>query len=96
MDIDTLLERSRSIWGKHQLNLPDILIRHGVIAGDLYRLARAQMEGEQIDEAELQKELGNIIASFVRWCDDLGYDPNICVEKALTAQGAYAKRLNSK
>lgn len=39
-----------------------------------------------VGEAEIKKELGNIIFSTIRWCDDLGLSPEECIELAKTAQ----------
>lgn len=47
---------------------------------------------QKIDrDEEIQKEFGNIIFSTIRWCDDLGYDPEACVKKAITAQEKFAR-----
>lgn len=89
MDINQLLQEARSIWGNDKLTLDEILIRQGVTIGDLHRLARDHDEGQALDEAELKKELGNVIFSTIRWCDDLGYTPEECIELAKQAQVKY-------
>lgn len=89
MDIKTLLQEARSIWGNDTLSLDEILIRQGVTIGDLHRLARDHDEGQTLNEAELKKELGNVIFSTIRWCDDLGYSPEACIELAKQAQIKY-------
>lgn len=89
MDIDKLLKAARAIWGDDKLSLDEILIRQGVTIGDLHRLARDSDEGQTLDEAELKKELGNVIFSTIRWCDDLGYSPKECIELAKQAQVKY-------
>jgi hypothetical protein len=89
MDIKTLLQKARSIWGNDTLSLDEILIRQGVTIGDLHRLARDHDEGQALNEAELKKELGNVIFSTIRWCDDLGYSPEECIELAQAAQTKY-------
>ena len=40
---------------------------------------------------ELEKELGNVLFSVIRWIDDLGLDPLSCLERAIAAQEKYAK-----
>jgi hypothetical protein len=55
----------------------------------LHRLARDHDEGQPLNEAELKKELGNVIFSTIRWCDDLGYTPEECIELAKQAQKKY-------
>jgi hypothetical protein len=89
MDIKELLKRARYIWGDDKLSLDEILIRQGVTIGDLHRLARDYAEGQSLNEAELKKELGNVIFSTIRWCDDLGYSPEECIELAKQAQIKY-------
>lgn len=93
MTIDELLKKSREIWGDEKLTLDEILIRQGVTIGDLHRYARDKTEGKSVDEAELKKELGNVIFSTIRWCDDLGYTPEECIELAKQAQIRYQKPL---
>jgi hypothetical protein len=87
--IDELLAEARKIWGDKKLPLEQIIIRHGVVTGDMNRYARDAAEGKPTDEAELKKELGNIIFSTIRWCDDLGYSPEECIELAKQAQRRY-------
>jgi hypothetical protein len=89
MNISELLKKARSIWGDDKLSLDEILIRQGVTIGDLHRLARDYAEGQELNEAELKKELGNVIFSTIRWCDDLGYSPEECIELAKQAQIKY-------
>jgi hypothetical protein len=89
MSIDELLKEARSIWGNDKLSLDEILIRQGVTIGDLHRLARDHDEGQPLDETELKKEMGNVIFSTIRWCDDLGYTPEECIELAKKAQAKY-------
>ncbi len=93
MNVDDLLQAGRKIWGDDKLTLPEILLRLGVTTGDLHRLARDQAEGKTIDENEVKKELGNIIFSTIRWCDDLGYTPAECVALAQAAQARYKQQL---
>lgn len=92
MNIRKLLEMGRSIWGKPSMSLDHIVVAMGVVYGDLCRQARAQTEGGPIDTAALEKEMGNIIFSAIRWCDDLGLDPEVCLQKAITAQEQYKQR----
>lgn len=86
-----LLARGRAIWGDDRLPLEKIVIRLGVSYGDLCRGARnSEKDAVARSDAELKKELGNVIFSAVRWCDDLGYDPEECVAIAAAAQEKFA------
>ena len=92
MSIEELLKQAKEIWGDDKLTLEEIIIRQGVTIGDIHRYARDRSEGMPVDENELKKELGNIIFSTLRWCDDLGYSPEECIELAKEAQIRYRKR----
>ena len=94
MTIKELLAEARKIWGEDKLSLEEIIIRQGVAIGDIHRYARDKAEGNSKDEVELKKELGNIIFSTIRWCDDLGFDPEDCIELARQAQIKYRQRTN--
>ena len=92
MTIQDLLKRERALWGTQRLTLSQIIVRMGVLIGDLCRLERgAKKDTSSEADRECMKELGNIIASTVRWCDDLGYDPEECIALALTCQEQYVK-----
>lgn len=95
MTIEQILKQARTTWGDTPMTLDHITAALGVIYGDLCRQTRATHEGEQIDSNELQKELGNIIVSTVRWCDDLGLDPTTCIQLSQKAQTRYVERSTS-
>jgi hypothetical protein len=92
MTVDELLLEGRKIWGDTHLTLEEVIIRLGVVMGDINRFARDRAEGRQTSETALQKELGNVIFSMIRWCDDLGYSPQECIRLAQQAQLHYAKK----
>ena len=92
MTVDNLLKNGREIWGDESLTLEEIIVRLNVVQGDISRLARDASEHKPLDEVALQKELGNVIFSMIRWCDDLGYSPKDCIKLAQQAQIAYQKR----
>ena len=91
MDIKDLLKQSRTIWGEERLSLSQIIVRLGVIVGDLCRWERnADKDEATRNDTELKKELGNVIFSTVRWCDDLGFDPEECIELSMKSQEKFA------
>ena len=91
MEIKQLSILGRQIWGGDKLALPQIIIRMGKIFGDICRWERNDAPGDRASENELKKEFGNMIFSTIRWCDDLGYDPEICVNIAIEAQQNYCQ-----
>jgi len=67
----------------------------GKVFGDLCRWERnAPKDAKKHTDLELKKELGNVIFSTIRWCDDLGYDPEECIEIAIKCQEKGRKELN--
>lgn len=92
MEIKNLLQQSREIWGCERLNLGQIIVRMGKVFGDICRFERGAVKDKDIHtDEELKKELGNIIFSTIRWCDDLGYDPEECVRIAVECQKKFQK-----
>jgi len=91
MNLQQLLDEERSIWGSKKQNLEHIVICMGKTYGDIAKEARSHLEGGTVHETELKKELGNMIASTIRWIDDLGYSSDECLSLALAAQKAYKK-----
>ena len=92
MTIEELLKEARKIWGDKRLSLEEVIVRQGVAIGDIHRYARDKAEGNPVDELELKKELGNVIFSAIRWCDDLGFKPEECIDLAKQAQTSYNQK----
>lgn len=91
--VEILLARSRAIWGDTVTMPEDLPVRLSVVVGDIARAVRdANETGRELDEAEIAKELGNLILSCTRWADDLGFSVIWCVEEAAKAQQAYVNR----
>ncbi len=92
MEIKNLLIQAREIWGEERLNLSQIIVRMGKIFGDICRFERDAVKDKDIHtDEELKKELGNMIFSTIRWCDDMGYDPEECINLAIDAQKKFPK-----
>ncbi len=92
MTVQDILQKSRVVWGSPKLTLSQIIVRMGKVFGDICRWERnAPKDTPTHTDKELKKELGNIIVSTVRWCEDLGYDPEECIERALKAQQEFKK-----
>ena len=87
METKELLKISREIWGDEKLTLEQIIVRMGKIYGDICCWERnAKKDKNFHTDKELKKELGNIIFSTIRWCDDLDFDPEDCVKLAIECQ----------
>lgn len=83
MEVKELQKKSREIWGPEKLELSDVIVRMGKVFGDICRWERnATKDAATHTDYELKKELGNIIFSTIRWCEDLGYNPEECIEIA--------------
>jgi len=92
MEIKNLLNQSREIWGNQKLNLSQAIVCLGKIFGDLCRWERnAEKDKNTHTDEDLKKELGNVIFSTIRWCDDLGYDPEECINLAIDCQKKFQK-----
>jgi len=92
MKIRALLKEARKIWGEEKLSLGEIIVRMGKVFGDLCCWERDAIKDKNTHtDEELKKELGNIIFSTIRWCDDLGYDPEECIEIAKKGQKKFKK-----
>lgn len=103
MSIKYLLREGREIWGSSRKHdLIEVTIRLMVGLGDIARVARSFpslvaapeesicTDKYMVARGEIQKELGNLIFSTIRFCDDLGFDPEECIESAKQAQIAFA------
>lgn len=92
MNIKELLEQGRDIWPNERLTLSQIIVRMGKVFGDLCRWERDAVKDQSTHtDDDLKKELGNMIFSTIRWCDDLGYDPEECVRTAIECQKNFPK-----
>jgi hypothetical protein len=91
MQISDILQESRAVWGNKKLNLAQIIVRMGKVYGDICRYARGERVTDRASEDELKKELGNLIVSTTRWCDDLMLDPRECVDLAVAAQKRFVE-----
>jgi hypothetical protein len=88
MNIKALLKQARKIWGPAPIvfGLDEIIVAMGVVYGDICRWQRDQTATDGASYNELEKELGNLIFSTIRWCDDLGFDPEKCINRAIQCQ----------
>lgn len=92
MEIKELLKIGRDIWGNDRCNLSQVIVRMGKVFGDICRWERNERKDKQFHtDEELKKELGNIIFSTIRWCDDLGYEPEGCINSAIECQKKFVK-----
>ncbi len=92
MEIKQLAQKGKEIWGEEKLPLSQIIVRLGKVLGDICRWERNEAKDKEFrTEEELKKELGNLIFSSVKFCGELGHDPEECIELAIKAQKNYQK-----
>lgn len=92
MEIKQLLAQANDIWKDERPTLPQIIVRMGKVFGDICRWERdAVKDKDTHTDDDLKKELGNMIFSSIRWCDDLGYDPEDCIKIAIECQKNFKK-----
>jgi uncharacterized protein YabN with tetrapyrrole methylase and pyrophosphatase domain len=92
MEVKKLLEKSKEIWGSERMLLPQIIVRLGKVFGDICRWERNANKDESIhSDDELKKEFGNMIFSSIKFCNELGYDPEECIQLAIDAQIKFVK-----
>lgn len=92
MEIKKLLKQARQIWGNQRFKLSQIIPCMGKVFGDICQWERnAKKDKKMHNRKELQKEMGNLIFSTIRWCDDLGFKPEECIKKAIESQKKFKK-----
>lgn len=92
MEIKSLLQQGRDIWGDQKLSLGQIIVCMDKVFGDICRWERNAVKDKNTHtDNELKKEMGNIIFSTIRWCDELGYNPEECVKIAIDCQKKFKK-----
>ena len=98
MEIKELLDEGKNIWGdKNCSELSEVIVRLGKVFGDICRWERNSIKDASTHKDEdLKKELGNVIFSTIRWCDDLGFDPEECINIAIKCQKDGAAGLRSR
>lgn len=94
MEIKELSRQGREIWGEEKISLSQIIVRIGKVFGDICRWERnAVKDKDAHTDKELKKEMGNIIFSAIRWCDNLGYDTEECINMAIDCQKNFSKKV---
>jgi len=86
MTIADLQTEARRIWPE-KMGPSRIAVAMGVVHGDVCR----QVRDGTWPASELEKELGNMIFSSIRWCDDLGFDPEECIKRAIQCQEEFVR-----
>jgi len=95
MQIKELSQKAREIWGEEKLPLAQIIVRLGKVFGDICRWERDALKDRvSHNEEDIKKELGNLIFSSIKFCDQLGYNPEDCISLAIKCQEKYAQEKN--
>ena len=96
VDTEEILATARDIWGPGKNTLEEIAIALQVVCGDISRQARDHQERGTFSVVEIQKELGNLLLSTVRWIDDTGLNPSGCILHASSAQRIYRENRENR
>lgn len=92
MQIQELQQQARQIWGQEKLSLSEIIVRMGVVFGTICRWERNEKEdADKHTEQNLKMKMGHMIFSTIRWCEDLGFDPEDCIKQAIKSQEDFVK-----
>lgn len=92
--LSDLLTLGQQIWADQPpMDLPHIAVAACTVTGDIARISRDHIENSEgrDAQAELSRELGNLILSSIRWAANLGLDPAECVSQAEDAQRRYVE-----
>jgi len=97
--LSALRVQGRQIWGTESTPLSEMVLWLRLSAEVLARLSRDFPDRPMVVSArdvdagriELQRELGSIIFSTIRWIDDLGFDVRECLDLAIEAQEKFAR-----
>jgi hypothetical protein len=87
MTIAELQTEARRIWPV-KMGPSQIAIAMGVVHGDICRGVR---DGYEHYWQNIETELGNMIFSTIRWCGDLGFDPEECIRQAIKCQEEFVR-----
>ena len=90
MEVREILKNSKDIWGDEKLSLSQMIVRLGKVYGDICRYERnAPKDADVHNDEELKKEFGNLIVTSIKFCGELGYDPEECIKSASDCQKKY-------
>ena len=90
MEVKEILQKIKDIWGDEKLSLAQMIVRLGKVQGDICRWERnAAKDTDLHNDEELKKEFGNLITASIKFCDELGYDPEECISLAIDCQKKY-------
>lgn len=94
METREILKQTKEVWGDERLTLGQMIVVLGKVFGDICRWERNYAKDVKTHgDNDLKKELGNMIVSSTKFCDQLGYDVEECVELALQSQRKISKEI---
>lgn len=94
MEIRDILAKTREIWKDEKLSLSQIIVIIGKVFGDICRWERNYEKDKHVHtDADLKKELGNLIVCGIKFSEELGYDPEECIQLALESQNKISKEI---
>jgi hypothetical protein len=94
MEIKDILKQAKEIWKDEKLSLSQIIVVLGKVFGDICRWERNYEKDRQTHtDNDLKKELGNLIVCGIKFCEELGYNPEECIQLAIDSQKKISKEV---
>lgn len=94
MEIKDLLKQGKEIWGDQKLTLSQMIVVLGKVFGDICRWERNYTKDNNTHtDNDLKKELGSLITCTIKFCDDLGFDPEECIKLSIESQKKISKEI---
>ncbi|EKE26343.1 MAG: hypothetical protein ACD_4C00321G0005 [uncultured bacterium (gcode 4)] len=93
MTIEEILNQAKETWKwQDKLTLSKMIIVLWKVFWDICRWERnAPKDIKTHTDDDLKKELWNLIYCSIRFCDELGYDPEDCIRIAMDCQNKFDK-----
>ncbi|HEX8974313.1 MAG TPA: hypothetical protein VF817_02390 [Patescibacteria group bacterium] len=92
METKEILRQTKEIWGDEKLTLSQMIVVLGKVFGDICRWERNYAKDAKTHtDDDLKKELGSLIVCSIRFCEQLGYDPEDCINLSMEAQRKISK-----
>lgn len=94
METREISKYTKEIWGSEKMELSKVIVIIGKVFGDICCWERnyAKDVNTHTDD-DLKKELGHLIVCGIKFSEQLGYDPEECIQLALESQRKISKEI---